>query len=76
MKYYAAIGLLLSISAYAISFFSNRRHKKELEELKKEQNEYKARIFDLQEELKKMKSPVEVTDSPAIEEDPSGKENS
>jgi len=56
MKYFAAFGLVLAIGAYAISFYSNLSHKKELERMENKQNEYKARIFDLQEELKESES--------------------
>jgi len=70
MKYVAALGVGLSIIAFGISFFVNQRHKEEIEKLKSEQRDYKARLYDMQEELKKLRNPELVANSPAT---PTGK---
>ena len=70
MKYYAGLGVLLSITAFLISYFSNQNHKKEIDRLRNEQNDYKARLFDMQEELRKLQNTEMVSDSPEKEERP------
>ena len=64
MKYFASLGLILSIVAFAISLYSNMKYKKELEKLQSQQNEYKAKLFDLQKEMKKANPTVKISDSP------------
>ena len=70
MKYYAALGVGLSITAFIISYFSNRNHQKEIDRLQNQQNDYKAKLFDLQEELKKQQDTEMVPNSPEESEEP------
>ena len=72
MKYFAAMGVGLSIAAFLIVYFSNQGHKKEIERLRNEQNDYKARLYDLQEEIRKIQDPemvVDATDNQETEQD-------
>ena len=74
MKYVAAVGVGLSIIAFGISFFVNQRHREEIEKLKSEQRDYKARLYDMQEELKKLQNPEIVTDTSGTSSGKSEKE--
>ena len=69
MKYFAAFGVGLSIAAFLIVYFSNQGHKKEIQRLKNEQNDYKARLYDLQEELRKVQNPEMVAENSEEKQD-------
>lgn len=64
-KYAAGFGLLLFVIDWIWSWIANRSHKKEMEELGKEKNALKARVYDMQEEVKELNAKLSQTPPPA-----------
>ena len=76
MKYWALLGLILYTISYIIVRVNQKNRSKDLEYLKAEKRELKAKLFDLQEEINQLKQSaiLPTTDIPGIEQDKPMKE--